>query len=252
METYVEVRQTGLDALGGQQSLRLAADLLQVGARFTRVDGYYDDRARHAEPPAVAEAFRQRLTVTRIKRVREQRGWVLEDGADEARADGATTYIGSPTSEAMIRIYDKAAESGSAGAGVRWEVQMRRHRAEAFGTAAIATGDALGAYVLGCIRGLVDFRERAGVAHGERAPLAPWWAAIIGDAERVTLNAPVKPDSLERTARWLMRGVAPSLALAGRAYGTDWLNELLASGEERLTEAQLRLLGDRRDDDREA
>src|SRR5689334_24455104 len=51
-ETYVEVRQSALDELGGASALALAGQLLAPGVRFSRADGYYDDRARHAEPPA--------------------------------------------------------------------------------------------------------------------------------------------------------------------------------------------------------
>ena len=241
-ETYFEVHQTGLDELGGARSLRLAADLHEAGARYTRVDGYYDDHARHAEPPTVAEAFRRGLAVSHIRRVRELREYVLAKGKEDAWPDGATTYLGSPTSEAMVRIYDKAAESGRVDAGVRWEVQMRRRRAEVFAAGAVTAGEGLGAYVLGCIRGLVDFRARAGVVHGDRAPLIDWWAAIVADAARVGLNKPAKVDTLEQRAVWLERQAAPSLALLWIAYGSDWLNELLLSGEGRLSEAQRRLL----------
>jgi Replication initiation factor len=245
-ETYFEVHQTGLDELGGARSLRLAADLHEAGARYTRVDGYYDDHARHAEPPTVAEAFRRGLAVSHIRRVRELREYVLAKGKEDAWPDGATTYLGSPTSEAMVRIYDKAAESGRVDAGVRWEVQMRRRRAEVFAAGAVTAGEGLGAYVLGCIRGLVDFRVRAGGVHGDRAPLVDWWAAIVADAARVPLNGPAKVDTLEKRAVWLEKQAAPSLALLWIAYGSDWLNELLLSGEERLTEEQRRLLGGRR------
>jgi DNA relaxase NicK len=218
-ETYFEVHQTGLDELGGARSLRLAGDLHEAGARFTRVDGYFDDRARHVEPPGVAEAFRQRLAVSHIRRVRELRAYVLADGMEGVRPDGATTYLGSSKSEAMVRIYDKAAESGRASAGVRWEVQMRGRRAGLFAAGAVAGRDGLGAYVVGCIRGLVDFRARAGAVRGDRAPLIDWWAAIVADAERVKLNAPAKVDYLEKRANWLVRQAAPSLALVWMAYG---------------------------------
>lgn len=241
-ETYFEVHQTGLDELGGAGSLRLTRDLQVAGARFTRVDGYYDDQARRVEPPEVAEAFRQRLAVTHIRRVRELRKYVLGDGASKARADGATTYLGSPTSEAMVRVYDKAAESGRVNAGVRWEIQLRGRKARQFADGAVTAGAGLGSYVLGCIRGLVDFRARSEEERGDRAPMLDWWAAIVSDAERVRLASPVKVDYLEKRATWLVRQAAPSLALVWIAYGNDWLNGLLSDGEERLTEPQRRLV----------
>lgn len=213
-------------------------------AHLTRVDGYYDDQTRHVEPETVAQAFRDGQALSHLARVREIRqyqGRARPDGP--MLVAGVTTYLGSPKSEAMVRVYDKAAESGNAGAGVRWEVQLRGKRAGLFLMGAIAAGDHLGAHVLGTIRGLVDFRARPAGVRGDRGRLLDWWAAIVGDADRVTLSLPAKQDSLGRRARWLGRQVAPTLALVGIGYGTDWLNALVEAGEERLTRAQLALVG---------
>lgn len=99
--------------------------------------------------------------------------------------------------------------------------------------------------MLGCIRGLIDFRDRKGKERGDRAPLLEWWAAIVADASRVRLSEPAKVDSLARRSAWLAKQAAPSLALLHFAEGSDWLNDLLRSGEQRLTEADWRLLGRR-------
>ena len=107
LETYFEVRQSGLDELGGEASLGLAASLLTVGAQLTRVDGYYDDQARHAEPETVAQAFRDGQVLSHLARVREIRqyqGRARPDGP--MLAAGVTTYLGSPKSEGMVRVYD--------------------------------------------------------------------------------------------------------------------------------------------------
>jgi phage replication initiation protein len=245
VETYFEVRQSALDELGGAAALKLAADLQDAGARMSRADGYYDDRSRHAEPAAVAEAFRHGDALTHIRRIREIREFVASGTAAGVILDGATLYIGSPKSDAMVRIYDKAAESGRSDAGIRWELQVRGEQAVRFVAGAVAAGEDLGAYVLGCIRGLVDFRDRTGQERGDRAPLLDWWSAIVADAARVGLNGPAKVDSLARRGAWLARQAAPSLALLYFALGADWLNALLLSGEERLTEAEWRLLGAR-------
>ena len=242
VETYFEVRQSALDELGGAASLSLAAQLQDLGARFSRVDGYYDDRVRRAEPSAVAEAFRRGDTLTHVRRMKVFDTFTTAPDGDVI-PDGSTVYIGSAKSEAMLRVYDKAAESGRPDAGVRWELQLRHEQAARFVAGAVATGDHLGAHVLACVRGLVDFRDRFGRERGDRAPLLDWWAAIVGDAERVGLNGPAKVDSLAKRGAWLDRQAAPSLALLHFALGPDWLYALLRGGEERLTEADWRLLG---------
>jgi hypothetical protein len=248
VETYFEVRQSALDELGGAAALKLATDLQDAGARMSRADGYYDDRSRHAEPAVVAEAFRRGDALTHIRRIREIREFVASGTEAGVIPDGATVYVGSPKSAAMVRVYDKAAESGRSDAGIRWELQVRGEHAVRFVAGAVAAGDDLGAYVLACIRGLIDFRDRTGRERGDRAPLLNWWAAIVADAGRVGLNGPAKVDSLARRGAWLARQAAPSLALLYFALGADWLNALLLSGEERLTETEWRLLGARHAD----
>jgi Replication initiation factor len=244
-ETYFEVRQSALDGLGGKASLKLAADLLALGARFTRADGFYDDRARHAEPAIVAEAFRRGNVVSHVRRMRVFSAFASGVGDVGVIPDGSTVYVGSSQSGKMLRVYDKAAESGDPEAGVRWELQLRGKQAAMFVAGATEAGDELGAYVLGCIRGLVDFRDRTGQERGDRSPLLCWWATIVADADRVRLSEPVKVDTLAGREAWLQRQAAPSLALLYFAAGADWLNELLRNGERRLTAGDYRLLGSR-------
>jgi DNA relaxase NicK len=220
VETYFEVRQSALDELGGAASLSLAAHLHDLGARFSRVDGCYDDRVRRAESADVAEAFRRGDTLTHVRRMKVFNKYTTTPDGD-VMLDGSAVYIGSATSAAMLRVYDKAAESGRPDAGIRWELQLSHEHATRFVAGAVASGDHLGAYVLASIRGLVDFRDRSG---HER-----------GDAERIGLNGPARVDSLERRGAWLARQAAPSLALLYFALGPDWLNDLLRSGQERLT-----------------
>jgi len=242
VETYFEVRQSAFDELGGAGSLKLAADLLGEGARFSRVDGYYDDRFRQAEPGTVAEAFRRGDTVTHIRVIREYSKSTTGRQGDGAALDGATVYLGSEKSEGLVRVYDKAAESGRPDAGIRGELQVRHQHAMAFVTGAVAAGDGLATYLLARIRYLIDFRDLSGQQRGDRAPLLDWWAAIVGDAGRVGLTERARVDSLSKRYVWLERQVAPTLALVHRALGAEWLNDLLRRGEERLTEADWRLL----------
>ena len=235
-ETYVEVRQSALDLVGGAAALDLAEALMATGVKFTRVDAYLDDRAQRATPGVVAEAFRRGQVLTHVRTMRSIEQYAAAAGTG-ATLDGATTYLGSAASPVMVRVYDKAAESGRPDAGVRWELQARGERAGRLMRGALEAREHLGRYVLGCVRGLVDFRDRTGSERGDRASLLSWWVELIADAERVTLAGPARIDTLETRAVWIRRQVAPSLALATQAYGMAWLREVLRDGDDRLTEA---------------
>ena len=190
-------------------------------------------------------AFRRGDTLTHLRRIRAIREDVVSGEAGGVIQDGATTYLGSPKSGAMIRVYDKAAESGRIGAGVRWELQVRGQLAVRFVTGAIEAKQDLGRYVVGCMCGLIDFRDRSGQERGDRAPRLDWWAAVVADGARVRLSGPARVSSLEKRAAWLRNQVAPTLALLWMTYGDEWLNAVLQTGEARLTDADRRLLAKR-------
>ena len=224
-ETYFEVRQSALDELGGVASLALAGKLLDARARFSRADGYLDDRGRQAEPAGYSRTHGGVVTSSPISDGCRSSGSTRRDRDGQVIPDGSTVYIGSPKSEGMLRVYDKAAESGRVDAGIRWELQvLRGAHAARFVTGAVAAGNSLGAYVSGCIRGLVDFRDRSGQERGDRAPMLDWWAELVADAARVGLSGPARVDSLEKRGAWLSRQAAPSLALLAFAYGAGWLD----------------------------
>jgi hypothetical protein len=71
--------------------------LLDAGTRFTRMDGFYDDLARHAEPATVAEAFRERQAVSHLRRVRELREFVLAEGKERAQPQASATRASRST-----------------------------------------------------------------------------------------------------------------------------------------------------------
>ena len=242
-EVYFDIAQRALDVLGARASLDLAAALLEFDAHFTRTDVYYDDRLRRAEPATVREAFERGDKRTHVKKISETRKFRDRGGQSGVVQDGATVYVGSPKSAVMLRVYDKEAESGQAGAGVRWEVQARGKQARELARGAVAAGEALARHALGVVCGLIDFRDRSGGDRGDRAPRLGWWEAVIEDAERVNLNPATKDDSLARRRAWIWSQVAPTLALIRIADGAERFERLLLAGERRLTDADRRLLG---------
>ena len=92
---------------------------------------------------------------------------------------------------------------------------------------------------------LVDFRDRAGRAHGERAPRLAWWESIVGEVQAAKRVAARVVDSLARRWAWLDQQAGPTLALLLAAAGGDLdvLAELARRGKSRVKREQWLLLG---------
>jgi DNA relaxase NicK len=228
--TMVDVTQTALDHLGWQRSLDLAASLRELGFRPSRVDVYMDDRARLADPLDVHAALEAGQAVTHAQ------GYQLTTNS----YGGATTYLGRRTSERFLRVYRKGHETADqADPRNRWELETKG-LAAADVLLALTTTDQPAAAVVAAIVGFVDFRDRAGVQHGDRAPRLDWWTALVGTLARVKGAARQRIDTLARRALWVRTQVAPSLAVlvAAVGYGDVWLAELLHDGRRRAERFQ--------------
>lgn len=218
-EVYVVIPQGALDPLGWDGQVAVLALLESLRVRLSRVDVYYDDLARHADPEDVLAAMRAGNARTRVKAVR----WVGDFSG------GMTTYLGSREGECMVRVYRKWAESGDPGAGVRWEMEAKGERAPI--VADFVRGAAAPAVAFfGLLRAFVDFVDREDGARGDRAPMLAWWAMLIGSAGLARLAGRVVVDSLARKVAWLRRQVVPTLALVFAAYGSAGLSNLIDEG----------------------
>jgi DNA relaxase NicK len=235
-EVMFSVPQSALDVLGLTRALQLVTELRLVGVRLSRVDVYLDDLARRADPRSVMDAYQAGDCVTHFQ------SWDWIENSD----GGATAYLGSRQSDAYIRVYRKWAESGDPEQGVRWELQTRASKAQALAAVVVTDADPAGAF-LGALRGLVDFRACAGMAQKLRAPMLPWWAALVEDAGRLRLSTPQPGTSLAEKMEWLHRQVAPTMGLMDAAekggwLDAGWMDRLVAHGAERLTARHLALL----------
>lgn len=236
-EVMFAVPQGALDVLGLARALQLVTELRLVGVRLSRVDVYYDDRARRADPREVMDAFQRGNAVTHFQ------SWDWIENSD----GGATAYLGSRQSDAYIRVYRKWAESGDPEQGVRWELQTRATKAQALAAVVVTDLDPAGAF-MAALRGLIDFRDCAGRAQKLRYPMLPWWAAIVEDAGRLRLATPQPGTSLAEKMEWLHRQVAPTMGLMDAAekggwLDAGWVDRLIEHGAERLTNRHLSLLG---------
>ena len=100
--------------------------------------------------------------VTRSQRFQVIAGSSLRDGS----CTGDTLYFGSRESQTMLRVYDKRLEleqKGRAEAkehGVRWELELKQNRAQAFAKALLTLPpEDWREFLVGVLRSYVDFRE---------------------------------------------------------------------------------------------
>ena len=217
----VDVTQTALDTLGWDGSMHLIRGLVALGFRASRVDVWVDDHARHASARKVRAAI-----VARRFTSHAQPGGYREDD----RTGAATAYLGARESERMLRVYDK--DPGQGTARTRYELEMKHATAREVPALLLGAADAPRGMISGLLRGFVDFVDREDGERGDRAALTDWWAALVGDLERVKVAVARRVDSLARRALWVRHQVAPTLGLlfAHPGYGTGWLNDVLTDG----------------------
>src|SRR5207253_1091060 len=121
---------------------------------------------------------------------------------------GWSFRFGSGKSDAGVRIYDKAKEQAEKGKQVeghwmRVELQLRNERAaELMGLLAQA-GCELGKLAAGRLWAYLDFRVVDGTdSNKSRWACCAWWAAFVGNVEKVIWKGATVTQTLEKTARW--------------------------------------------------
>jgi hypothetical protein len=63
------------------------------------------------------------------------------------------------------------------------------------------------------LRGYIDFKIKGDDSHRERWVSVGWWSAFLGFAERATLALLPALRTVEKAVQWLVRSVAPTLAV---------------------------------------
>jgi phage replication initiation protein len=157
--------------------LRALTALATANGRFTRVDLTIEALAPWLDLGTLSSSLRQGTAITRAKK------WSLVTGGT-----GATLYVGSRSSEKMLRIYDKGAERGGvSGLLYRIELECKSDAANFVAYALVQPGEFP---VREAIVGFCDF------------PCDDAWTRIMEGLE-FTMNIPSekrRPD----TEAWLM------------------------------------------------
>jgi hypothetical protein len=165
----------------------------------------------------------------------------VEDRDWNENAQGRTAYLGGrgQRKARRLRVYDKRGYN-------RCEGELREHWARSAVRAfAAAPPEEWPGIAIGHLRGIADFVDRSADRRVDRCPLLPWWAAFVGDVERIT-NLPEEDrrktaDDQRRHAVGMSEGriqrCARSLWPIVQAFGPDYLEARIRFfAEQRLTD----------------
>ena len=162
---------------------------------------------------------------------------------DGVQRSGSTVYIGAPSSDFRVRIYDKALEEGVEGHWVRVELVMRGKNANAF-VEQMTNAETVGKLAAQVINDKFSFIERDD-SNISRCSVCRWWLSFVDELEAVRLVARcVVQHAVERIDNWVEAQVAPSLAVLFRTLGWPALWELAKDAERRLSDKQRCLIAD--------
>ena len=160
-----------------------------------------------------------------------------------AQTGGTTAYIGAPSSDFRIRIYDKAAETGTDGHWIRVELVMRGKNANAFG-AQLTNSESVGKLAAQVLNDKFSFIEKDD-SNITRCTVCPWWASFVDELEAVRLVVRcVVQHSVEQIHNWAEAQVGPSLAILLRTMGFGSIFALAKDSCSRLSDKQQFLIQD--------
>lgn len=171
----------------------LFAEITAQHMNITRLDVAYDDHTGMLDLDQIIQDTRKREYVSKSDY------WEIVESSK-----GQTVQFGSPQSDVLIRIYDKARERNCA-AGEHWircELQLRRERAIAFTQLGLPIGQSYCGVVVNYLR----FVEPADDTNKWRWPIKPYWGEFLCDANAIHLYvAPGLEYNLDRCERYVIR-----------------------------------------------
>ncbi|MEX5217493.1 MAG: replication initiation factor domain-containing protein [Nitrospira sp.] len=216
----------------------------------TRIDCALDDRQGKVSVAMVRKAIDAGQCVTRAGQVRDM-GSRLIHGT--RAVTGETLYVGSPRSQTLLRIYDKRLELQSAERedaeeyGVRWELQLKKDRAQVCAQVLTHLEQAdWREFLIGVLRSYVDFRDVTLDACDEeryRAPLLPWWSELTEGFQKGRLVIQKKEQTLRGVKQWVSDSLTPMLAvICATEGGESWLMNEIVAGVSRWKDRHRNLL----------
>lgn len=198
----------------------LLIEVRNCKGKFTRIDVAFDTPDVHIDQ--VREAIEVGELVTKARDValyQKLRG-----------SPGTSIYIGSKSSDRLVRIYDKASERGVPGVWTRFETQYRKKYADKVVDYILLSDVSMESLVVSSF----DFREVGNVRTNTRSR-SGWWSAILGEFEKVEFTIKRVIQTVQQRADWVRSQVSRTLATCFLTLGKEWLDDVLDFGVVRMT-----------------
>lgn len=215
MGVWVEISGQGCRAFESLTTLpgkwnELFAQIRDEHMNITRLDIAYDDHTGMLDIDRIA------LDTWHQEYVSKSDSWEVITSSK-----GQTVQVGSPSSDVLIRIYDKARERNCP-AGEHWvrcELQLRRQRAIAFTELEMDIGAAFCGVVMNYLR-FVD--PLPGDSNRWRWPIKPYWGDFLCDAERISIfHAPGMEYNMERLENYVIGQAGNAIDAYIKIQGVD-------------------------------
>ena len=233
-ETMSKLTQAGQDSVFPTLFQLLAAD---ETANVSRIDIACDDRKGFLNMEEIVE----KVQANEINSRMTKRSVIVS--FDGTQRSGSTIYLGAPSSDFRVRIYDKALEEGVDGHWIRVELVMRHKNAAAF-VEQMNSAPSVGKLAARVVNDKFSFIERDD-SNITRCTVCGWWQSFVDELESVRLVARcVIQHSVERIENWIESQVGPSLAVILNTLGWPHLFELAHAAAGRLSAWQLSLISD--------
>ena len=233
-ETMSKLTQAGQDSVFPTLFQLLAAD---ETANVSRIDIACDDREGFLNMEEIVE----KVQANEINSRMTKRSVIVS--FDGTQRSGSTIYLGAPSSDFRVRIYDKALEEGVDGHWIRVELVMRHKNAAAFAEQ-MNSAPSVGKLAAQVVNDKFSFIERDD-SNITRCTVCGWWQSFVDELESVRLVARcVIQHSVERIENWIESQVGPSLAVILNTLGWPHLFELARAAAGRLSARQLSLISD--------
>lgn len=172
----------------------LFAEIMAQQMNITRLDVAYDDHTGALDLDVIVQDTRNKEYVSKSEY------WEILESSK-----GQTVQFGSPQSDTLIRIYDKARERNCP-TGEHWircELQLRRERAVAFTKLGLPIGQGFCGVVVNYLR-FVDPDPLD--SNRWRWPIKPYWGDFLCHANAISIyEAPGMEYNIDRCERYVIR-----------------------------------------------
>ena len=164
--------------------------------------------------------------------------YICKSGKDNTRTE--TIYLGSRSSDLMIRIYDKAVEQGLDEIDwERWEIVLKKDKIK---QVIPLLKDSISQTFKNIL--YTYFRPLKKVeSNKSRSKVESWYTKFLGKVEKISLYRDPSQKTIEDKWNWVEKQVAPTLALLSLAFdNTEFLSGLALGNTERIKQKDLELI----------